>query len=33
MKLFDPIIIILAYVLSAAFVLWIAIQLAVMFHN
>ena len=33
MKLFDSIIITLAYALPAAFMLWVAIQLAVLFTN
>lgn len=33
MKLFDNIIIVLTYGLSAAFMLWLAIQVAVMFSN
>lgn len=33
MKLFDNIITVMAYALPAAFMLWVAIQLAVLFTN
>lgn len=33
MKLFDNIIIVFTYALPAALMLWVVIQLAIMFHN